>query len=149
MPDVDAFALQCRAHLVSGGVLASASPKGRRTAEPSCGHGRVRRHAAADRRIFETPDLLAAAANSPSTRQTRSSADKPRQTSFTPFAHAASSAAAVVLLVARAGSLQHLAVFRIEQMHLSRLRRSDRRSPTLGRSAGSIRAIAGAPARSK
>lgn len=65
MPDVDAFTGKRRAHFVACRIITATSPEGSGAAKPRHRDSRVRRHAAADRRIIKTPDLLAAAGEQP------------------------------------------------------------------------------------
>ena len=143
--DVDSFGGERRAHFAPRGVIAGAAPERDGAAEPRTGHGGVRRHSAAERRIFQAPDLLALSGKKPVDapdliERGEPEADDPDL----PGLRRDIRDRALVR-----ASLQHPAVGAVEQMGFARLRAKAERSPTFGRSDGSTRAIAEAPARSK
>src|ERR1700755_385944 len=150
MGDVDALSRERRAHLVSSGIITAASPERRRAAESRGSDGRIRPHAASDGRVFKAPDLLAAAG--------QHALDAPDLIERgQPEADQTDAARAGREIRRRADLAQwpvraHCNTWPLSASNRCSLPgcgRSDRRSPTFGRSAGSTRAIADAPARSK
>src|SRR4051812_10794235 len=142
--DVDSFGAERRAHFAPCGIISGAAPEGDRAAEPRTGHGGVRRHSTAERRIIPAPDLLALSR--------KKSVDAPdlieRGEPKTDDADLPGLRRHIRGRLVRGHCSTPPSVLSNRWVFPDCGRRL-RRSPTFGRSDGSTRAIAEAPARSK
>src|SRR5581483_671995 len=131
-------------------IFAAPPPERGRGAKPGGRDRRIRGHAAADREMIEAPDLLAA------TRQEMVDPPNLVERGQTQADHADATGACCKISqrnrLTENFALAHVRTWPLllsNRCVLPGVGRKPRRSPTFGRSAGSTRAIAEAPARSK
>jgi hypothetical protein len=125
-------------------------PRTRRTAEPRHSHGSVRRHAAAERRIFQALDLLALPGEEPFNPPDL--VERGEAKAYDPDAPGPGRDVRQRYAISTTARSLHRNTWPLlpsNKCVFPGCGRRLRRSPTFGRNDGSIRAIADAPARSK